>query len=427
MRASQARPASPVERGLIEALVARFPAAAPPRATARAGANAGYAAAMRAVYRSLRRRPGRGGALRRGAPWPAPRGQLWDMATGEPGRGRGHRSRRIAVLEQAMAQPRRPGASRASCICTYTLLEMSPARSARSPPATPSGNWSPMPAISATCPPISTSCAADYREVMSGNGAAIVADAQVPARSGARRTSTRCTAAHDHHFKIYGAMFLGQDGAAREAADQSAAGISPRTCCGWSSLPMADWLEAFVPMRLHVLIRFGLLAARSSPRRSRPTPPCTLVDHRHVPLREGRRARGHRSRRAAAARAGAVRARRRARAPDAATSSTTPAGTSSRWPGPMLGGELAYRRGDPTRRSRFCAPPSICDDNLPYDEPRAGCSRPATRSGALLLEQGRGRGGGSGLPRGSRPRRHAQPGHAGTPETSGACTAITSA
>src|SRR5262249_59146917 len=62
--------------------------------------------------------------------------------------------------------------------------------------------------------------------------------------------------AHDYHFKIYGAMFLGQARAALDAADQLAAAI-PGDLLRVESPPMADWLEGFVPMRLRVLIRFG--------------------------------------------------------------------------------------------------------------------------------------------------------------------------
>src|SRR5262249_42059890 len=62
--------------------------------------------------------------------------------------------------------------------------------------------------------------------------------------------------AHDYHFKIYGAMFAGQSQAALAGADQLAAAI-PGDLLRVTEPPMADWLEGFVPMRLHVLIRFG--------------------------------------------------------------------------------------------------------------------------------------------------------------------------
>ena len=62
--------------------------------------------------------------------------------------------------------------------------------------------------------------------------------------------------AHNYHFKIYGAMFLGQARTALDAAGQLAAAI-PEDLLRVESPPMADWLEGFVAMKLHVLIRFG--------------------------------------------------------------------------------------------------------------------------------------------------------------------------
>ena len=59
-----------------------------------------------------------------------------------------------------------------------------------------------------------------------------------------------------YHFKIYGAMFLGQLRPALAAADEMIATL-PEDLLTVESPPMADWLEGFVPMKQHVLIRFG--------------------------------------------------------------------------------------------------------------------------------------------------------------------------
>ncbi len=61
---------------------------------------------------------------------------------------------------------------------------------------------------------------------------------------------------HDYHFKIYGAMFLGQYHPAMEAAEEIITTL-PKELLTVGSPPMADWLEGFVPMKQHVLIRFG--------------------------------------------------------------------------------------------------------------------------------------------------------------------------
>ena len=83
----------------------------------------------------------------------------------------------------------------------------------------------------------------------------LLADRKYLAREGANNFYSlyRC---HNFHFKLYGAMFLGQLQPALEAADEMIATL-PEELLRIESPPMADWLEGFVPMKLHVLIRFG--------------------------------------------------------------------------------------------------------------------------------------------------------------------------
>jgi len=61
---------------------------------------------------------------------------------------------------------------------------------------------------------------------------------------------------HNYHFKAYGAMFLGQIQAALEATDEMISTLPPELL-KTGSPPMADWLEGFISVRQHVLIRFG--------------------------------------------------------------------------------------------------------------------------------------------------------------------------
>ena len=91
----------------------------------------------------------------------------------------------------------------------------------------------------------------DYMNVVSRNHTAIIADRKFLERNGADNFYSvyRC---HNYHFKIYGAMFLGQPGPALEAADELIENLP-----GSILRPLADWFEAFVPMKQHVLIRFG--------------------------------------------------------------------------------------------------------------------------------------------------------------------------
>ncbi|NRB17513.1 MAG: hypothetical protein HRU33_08080, partial [Rhodobacteraceae bacterium] len=91
----------------------------------------------------------------------------------------------------------------------------------------------------------------DYQNVVDRNETAIQADQKFLARAGAENFYSvyRC---HNYHFKIYGAMFLGQPEPAIEAAEALSASL-PKALLA----PIADWFEAFVPMKQHVLIRFG--------------------------------------------------------------------------------------------------------------------------------------------------------------------------
>ena len=58
---------------------------------------------------------------------------------------------------------------------------------------------------------------------------------------------------HNLHFKIYGAMFLGQIKPALEAANELQNLLTEEVV-----RPSADWLESYYPMKFHVLVRFGM-------------------------------------------------------------------------------------------------------------------------------------------------------------------------
>src|SRR5205085_5223410 len=61
---------------------------------------------------------------------------------------------------------------------------------------------------------------------------------------------------HDFHFAIYGAMFLGQYTPAIAAAEELIATV-PEPVLHIQSPPMADFLEGYLTMKQHVLVRFG--------------------------------------------------------------------------------------------------------------------------------------------------------------------------
>src|SRR5690606_36880308 len=66
-------------------------------------------------------------------------------------------------------------------------------------------------------------------------------------------TLSRC---HNVHSKLYAAMFLGQLKPALAAAASLEAAVSEGLLRD-AVPPMADWLEGFLSMKVHALIRFG--------------------------------------------------------------------------------------------------------------------------------------------------------------------------
>ena len=379
------RPTAPVESALLRAMAARYPAAAPASddwdPAAGEALNAGYAAAMREVYRS---HPGDldvaalfADALLNLTPW-----ALWDIATGEPAQGAATLEAR-EVLEQALVSPE--GRAHPGVLHMYIhLMEMS----ARPEDALPAGDLLrdlvPDAGHLRHMPTHLDVLCGDYASVVAGNSAAIVADEKFRAQHGAMNFYTLYRA-HDYHFKIYGAMFLGQERAALEAADQLAAAI-PEDLLRVPNPPMADWLEGFVAMRLHVLIRVGrwpeILAAPL------PADPdlylvTTAMTHyakgvAHAASRQVAEAAAEQARFAAAV----------ARVPRSRTLFNNSCLDILAVAGTMLGGELEYRRGNYGEAFRLLRRAVELDDGLPYDEPW-GWMQPARHAyGALLLEQG---------------------------------------
>ena len=241
-----------------------------------------------------------------------------------------------------------------------------------------------------------------YKNVVDGNSRAIAADRKYLAREGANNFYSlyRC---HDYHFKLYGAMFLGQLQPALEAANEMIATL-PEELLRIESPPMADWLEGFVPMKMHVLIRFG-----------------RWIDIIATPLPADRElfcvttAMIHYAKAVAHAASGNVEAAEdEARHFDAAFAKVPP----SRYvfnntcldilaiAAEMMRGEIEYRKGHFDTAFAHLRKSVELDDNLPYDEPWGWMQPTRHALGALLLEQGACGGSGDGLPRRSRPRRH---------------------
>jgi tetratricopeptide (TPR) repeat protein len=378
--AQRAGRATPVERALAQALAARYPSAQP--AEDCSPWNAGYAAAMREVYRSY---PGDldvaalfADALMNLTPW-----ALWDQATGQPADGAATLEAKT-VLDRALATDR--GRSHPGVLHMYIhLMEMSPrpedalaAGDLLRDLVPDAGHLRHMPThLDVLC--------GDYRRVVSANTAAIAADEKFRERRGAMNFYTLYRA-HDYHFKIYGAMFLGQARAALETADQLAAAI-PEELLRVENPPMADWLEGFVPMKMHALIRFGRwpdIIAAPLPRDQGLYCVTTAMTHyakgvAHAASGHVDEAAEHRRRFAAAV----------ARVPGSRTVFNNTCQDILAVAEAMLDGELEYRKGNLEKAFARLRRAIDLDDGLPYDEPW-GWMQPARHAyGALLLEQGR--------------------------------------
>jgi tetratricopeptide (TPR) repeat protein len=370
--------ATAVEQALIEALSARYPADAPPAECA--PWSDAYAAAMRAVYAS------HGDdvdvatlfaeALINRTPW-----QLWDLDNRTPAEG-ADTVEALDVLERAMAQSAAP---HPGLLHMYLhAMEMSPhperaldAADQLRDLVPDAGHLRHMPThIDVLC--------GRYGDVVRCNEAAIEADRKFLEREGPLNFYTlyRC---HNYHFKIYGAMFQGRLEPALEAADELAATLS-EDVLRIETPPMADWAEAFVPMRLHVLIRFGLWEQLiDQPLPADPSLYSTTTALLHYAKGVAHAATGDVE---AADLERELFAEACERVPETRylfnNSSRDILGVAE----PMLDGEIEYRRGNHDLAFGHLRRAVERDDNLLYDEPW-GWMQPARHAlGALLLEQG---------------------------------------
>ena len=191
---------------------------------------------------------------------------------------------------------------------------------------------------------------------------------------------------HNYHFKIYGAMFMGQARTALATADQLAAAI-PDDLLRVQVPPMADWLEGFLPMKMHVLIRFGRWPdIIDTPLPADPELYC--VSTAMIRYAQGVAC-------AASGRVGEA-AEHRAqfegaveRVPESRTVFNNTCRDILGVAAAMLDGELEYRQGHYDEAFAHLRRAVELDDGLPYDEPWAWMQPARHAYGALLLEQDR--------------------------------------
>ncbi len=376
--------ASPIEQALIQALVRRYPSEAPDPDAFRAW-NDAYAAAMRGVYAAfpldLDICALFAEALINRTPW-----KLWDLKSGGPAEG-ASTLEAVEVLDKAMAQMNRMGLDpHPGLLHMYVhTMEMSPhpERALRASDllrdlVPDAGHLRHMPShIDVLC--------GQYHDAVVANSKAIEADAKYLEREGPINFYTlyRC---HNFHFKLYSAMFLGQYRTALDAANHMLATI-PAELLRVEIPAMADWLEGFVSMRLHVYIRFGKwdeIMAELLPQDQDLY--CVTTAMMHYARALAGSITGQ-IQPAQAEREQFLRAL--ARVPETRYIFNNKCIDILAVAAEMLTGELEYRKGNIEEAFEHLRRSVMLDDNLPYDEPW-GWMQPARHAlGALLLEQGR--------------------------------------
>ncbi|MEJ2015085.1 MAG: tetratricopeptide repeat protein [Limibacillus sp.] len=376
-----AAPASPAEQALIAALPARYPERTP--IEDQSSWNDDFTDAMRLAYEAhpddLEIATVFVEAIMNRTPW-----QMWDLKTGGVAEGAGTEEARH-VLERAMAEL--PGAmEHPGILHLYVhLMEMSPfpelALKAGDKLRTlvpDAGHLIHMPThIDILC--------GHYHDVLVSNQDAIVADRKFLERDGYMNLYSSYRT-HNYHFAIYGAMFLGQLEPALAAAEELIE-TTPEELIRLASPPMADFIEGYIPMKQHVLIRFGKW--REITQQALPEDPelycvTTAMIHyakgvAHAALGEVPEAEQEKALFLAAQK----------RVPESRLLHNNTCQDLLKIAEAMLDGEIEYRKGNFDAAFAHLRRSVELDDALPYDEPWGWIQPTRHALGALLFEQGR--------------------------------------
>ncbi|KAL4920740.1 TPR domain protein [Aspergillus aurantiobrunneus] len=370
---------SPVEAALISAVQCRYPADKP--AGDCSAWNEAYADAMRGVYErfpaDLDVAALYADSLMNLTPW-----ELWDLRTGEPA----PKARTLEIKEVLdTALNLQGGLQHPGLLHLYIhLMEMSSAPEAALTVADrlrglvpDAGHLNHMPThLDVLC--------GEYRAAIASNSEAIRADERFVARAGPVNFYTLYRA-HNYHFRIYAAMFGGMARLAMNTVRELEGQILEALLRVRSPV-MADWLEGFVGIKVHVLVRFGRwgeILGIDIPGDGELYCVTTAM------VRYGRGV--------AFAAMGRVEEARRERerfhealrrVPRSRMLFNNACVDILAIAGAMLDGELEYRRGNIDEAFKLLRRAIELDDNLPYDEPWGWMQPTRHAYGALLLEQG---------------------------------------
>ena len=362
----QADRATALERQLIEALAARH---ATPLPEDRDSLNEAYAQAMRGVYEQHRDDPLVvtlfAESLMNLQPW-----LHWTRA-GEPGP---HTPEIRQVIEAGLKRwPKYPSL----CHLYIHTMEASPTPEAALPYADNLRDAMPGQGHLLHMPTHIDLWVGDYEKVIAENQKAIAADEEFLRREGPLNFYSLYRI-HNYHFLTYGAMFDGQSKLALESARKIKRQVPEEML-----RQQVDFLDAFMPTDLHVLVRFG----RWDEILEQPEPADWLPMSRAI---------WHYARTLAYASTNRVEeaeAEQDAfeeaveRVPETSFLFQNPSVNILGVAESMIAGEVAYRRGEFAEAFEHLREAVRRDDALNYDEPW-GWMQPARHAlGALLLEQ----------------------------------------
>jgi tetratricopeptide (TPR) repeat protein len=373
--------ASAVEHALIEALQERFPTDDPNDADALLAGHAAYADAMAGLAEvypdDIDVQALAADALVNLTAW-----ALWDIRTGEPAPGsRVVEAKRI--LDDALATP--AGREHPGVLHLYLhTMEMSATPEEALPAADLLRNLVPDAGHLQHMPSHIDVLCGDYRNSVVSNLSAVQADRQFVDREGPLNFYSLYRA-HNLHFIVYSAMFEGNSRTAYQAADELTGQLTP-ALLAIESPPMADWLEAFVPLRIHVLVRFGRwdeLIAQNLPENLDLY--CSTAATIHYGRGVAHAAKGQLPQ-ARAERDAFTEAY--ARIPDTRYLFNNTVHDILAIAAEMLDGEIDYREGRFDDAFAHLRRAIELDDSLPYDEPWGWMQPTRHAYGALLLEQG---------------------------------------
>ena len=190
---------------------------------------------------------------------------------------------------------------------------------------------------------------------------------------------------HDFHFAIYGAMFLGQYKPAIAMAEELITRI-PEAVLRIETPPMADFLESYLAIKQHVLVRFGRwreIIAQDLP--ADRDLYCSSVAMMHYAKAVAHSALGHIAE-AEAEKVSFMAAK--ARVPKSRRMHNNVVVDLLGVAEAMLNGELDYRKSNYDAAFAHLRKSVELSDSLLYDEPWGWMQPTRHALGALLLEQG---------------------------------------